>query len=420
MKKFETVLLFLITITASAFGQSALKVYPDTLKYTDKFNRLQHLFIYNEGNDDIVIDSIYIDESIYFPRFDRDPVFPLTIPPSDSLVMDCVFWNFWGISYGAYDSAIVIYSSSADSIVSISSKVNINNIFPGKGIIEGTVTSGGNPLQNTKLLFYRNGINLIDSTNTDEEGFFSINLLAGNYFAAAEKDEYYISYNYNRTSPVDADFIELNKDSTVNINFDLSEVASTDLSIKGNILDKVVNGLAKRRRSGVVVARKGDHNPSKISNTYSHSKEIYTGSINSDGSYSVNNIQEPGYYYIQAFAEFYIPGFYSESLNSTFFWQDADSVYVGGELTDYDIYLERDSSYGGGNVSGKINTDLDSNFVSTIVYAQSVEGNIYTHNFVDAQGNYKITGLPYGQYKIIAQALDYKDAVSDCDRDTCR
>ena len=153
MRKFEIVLLFVMILSTNVFGQSSLRVFPDTLKYTDTFERLQHLFIYNEGNEDLIIDSIYIDESIYYPRFDRDPVFPIILQPSDSLVMDCIFWNYWSYTSIAYDSAIVIYSNSSNNITAISSKIDLTNIGPGYGLIEGRVTSGGSPVQNAKILF---------------------------------------------------------------------------------------------------------------------------------------------------------------------------------------------------------------------------------------------------------------------------
>lgn len=415
MKNFQTVLIILLLLIAGSavsLAQPVLKVFPDTLKYTNTFERLQHLLIYNDGSEEISIDSIYIDKSIYHARFDRDPVFPIIIQPADSLVMDCIFWNYWSYTYGAYDSSVIIYSDASNNITPIGSEINLNNTSPGYGEIIGTVTSGNNPVQNAKVFFYRNGTVLTDSAVTNGEGNYSISPLAGNYFAAVEKEGFNLSYYSQRVSPVDADFIELKENSTLNINFDLTQVSPTGLSIRGNIFDRFSGGLAKKERSGIVIASKGDHNPSKISHTKNGNVKIFTGIIYSDGSYSIENIQEPGYYYILAFSEFYIPGYYAESQNSALFWQDADSVLIEGELSDYNIYLERDSSYGGGVISGKVNSNLDSNFVNTIVYAQASNGIVYTHNFVDANGNYKITGLPYGEYRVVAQLIDYENAVS--------
>lgn len=414
MRNIQFVFLITVVLSSSLFAQSGLKVLPDTLRYTDKFERLQHLYIYNESENPISIDSIYIDESIYYPRFDREAAFPITLQPSDSLVMDCVFWNYWAYSYGTYDSAIVVYSNSWDDVFPISSRINIDNINPGYGKITGTVNSGGSPVANAKVLFYRNGINLSDSSKTDDNGKYNVTLLAGNYFISVEKEGYILSYFSRGNSPLNAEFIELesNDELFADINIDLA--SQTGFTVRGNIFDRQVNSLAKKRRSGVVVARKGDHNPSKVSGTSNHKEKIYTGIIYSDGSYSINNIEESGYYYIQAFAEFYVPGYYSKVQNSTMFWQDADSVYIdAGAADNFDIYLERDSSYGAGVISGRINSNLDSNFVNTIVYAQSDNDLIYTHNFVGTDGKYSIGGLPYGRYKIVAQLIGFKDAVSE-------
>lgn len=413
MRKYQTVLILLLTCSAVSFCQTALKVYPETLQYKNQFERLQHLVIYNDGNESLKIDSIYVDDKFYFARFDIDPVFPFTLHPGDSIKMDCLFWNYWNYTYGVYDSAIVIYGEIPNNIIVVGSSINIDIDIPGVGEIVGEVLSGNIKVPNAKVLFYRNGTTLTDSTTSDNDGNYTVILKSGNYFASVEKEGYYLSYNLNRTSPLDADFIELKENSVLNIDFELTPVTLSGYSIRGNIFDKQVGGLAKKKRSGVVVASRGDHNPSKESHTQNHDAKIFTGIIYSDGSYSINNIIEPGYYYLQAFSEYFVPGYYSGSTNTSFFWQTADSVYIDKELNDdYNIYLERDSSYGAGIISGKVYLNSDSNFVNTIVYAQSENGKIYSHNFVDANGNYKISGLPFGKYKVVAQLIGYNNAVT--------
>lgn len=415
MKKFNKklfLIIFLIIFSKVSFGQSMLEVFPDTLKYTSIFNRLQQILIYNKSNEIITIDSIYIDENIYYMRFDKNPVFPIILQPSDSLLMDCILWNYWVYENGVYDSTVIIYSNASNNFISINSRINIESTATGYGIIQGTVNSDDGPVQNAKIFFYKNGTNLISSTETNEEGEYSISLLEGNYFVSVEKEGFYLLFYEDKVSPIDADFIDLKKYQILDINFKLKPIQHTSLSISGNIIDKLVGRLSKKRGSGIVVVRKGSHNPSKILSSQNNDEKIFVGIINPDGSYSIENIQEPGYYYIMAFSEFYIPAYYTKSDSSTFFWQNADSVFIDNELKNYDIYLERDSSYGAGEISGKINLILDSSLVNTIVYAQSINGFVYTYNFVDSKGNYKITALPYGEYKIIAQAFGYENAVS--------
>ena len=415
-KNHQIILLLLVFLTVGktiTFGQGVLKTFPDTLKYETQFERLQQLLIYNDGNSNIIIDSIFVDETYYEARFDRSFNFPDTLAPGDSLLMDCILWNFWTIPYGDYDSTLIIYSSRANNVHKIKTSVGFEYQGTGNGKIEGLVKSNGAPVENAKIYFYINGIKIIDSTKTNNEGFYSAELLPGNYFISAEKENYNLSFGYNKLSPIDADFIALQKDSVINVDFNLAPVSATSFSIQGNIFDKQINSLAKKRRGGIIIARGGGHNPSKRSHAKENNDIIFTGTINSDGSYSIKNIQQAGYYYIQAFSEFYVPGYYSDPNESVLFWQEADSILIDKEITDYNIFLERDSSYGGGIISGKIGSISDSNFVNAILYAQSTSnGKIYTHNFVDENGNYRITGLPFGNYRVIGQLIDYEDAVS--------
>lgn len=416
MKKLYTsfsLILFLTIGVNIAFGQPELKTFPDTLEYKTQFERLRQLIIYNDGNSAITIDSIFVEDKYYEARFDRNINFPETLSPGDTLIMDCILWNIWEIPYGNYDNTLIIYSDGQNSVHKIKTSVGFEYQGSGKGKIEGFVKSSGEAVEDAVVYFYINGIKLIDSAKTNSSGFYSIELMPGNYFISAQKENYNLSFGVDKSSPVDADFFPLADKAVLNVDFNLAPVIPTSFSIQGNIFDKQINSLSKKRRGGIIIARGGGHNPSKISYAQNNNNIIFAGEIFPDGSYSIKNIQQAGYYYIQAFSEFYIPGYYSSAQSGSQFWQQADSVFIGSEINGYDIFLERDSSYGGGIISGKIISNSDSNFVNTILYAQSVSnGKIYTHNFVDENGNYKITGLPFGNYKIIGQLIDYDDAVS--------
>lgn len=417
MNKTYQIILFLLVFMAVGetiiLGQGILKTFPDTLEYETQFERIQQLLIYNDGNSNITIDSIFVDQTYYEARFNKGLDFPVEITPGDSIIMDCILWNVWTIPYGNYDNTLIVYSNGENKVKKINTNVGFEYSNSGTGNVEGFVKNGITPVNNAKIYFYINGIKIIDSTSTNSEGFYSAELLAGNYFISAEKENFNLSFGYDKLSPIDADFIVLQKDSVINADFNLVPVSLTSFSIQGNIFDKQINSLAKKRRGGIIIARGGGHNPSKLAQTKDNNAIIFTGIINSDGSYSIKNIQHAGYYYIQAFSEFYIPGYYSDPNESVLFWQEADSILIDREITEYNIFLERDSSYGGGIISGKIISSSDSNFANTILYAQSVSnGKIYTHNFVNEDGNYRITGLPFGNYKVIGQLIDYENAVS--------
>ena len=97
------------------------------------------------------------------------------------------------------------------------------------------------------------------------------------------------------------------------------------------------------------------------------------------------------------------------------FWQDADSIYIGSPLLNADIYMPRDSSIGGGIISGSVGIagKRDSIVTDAIIYARSAENNLITYTFSQANGNFRENFLPFGSYYLVAQKIGYEDAVSD-------
>ena len=145
------------------------------------------------------------------------------------------------------------------------------------------------------------------------------------------------------------------------------------------------------------------------------SQNNYSAIINSDGTYQIDNITEPGYYIIQAFSDYYVPSYYKSNSFSSPFWEKADSIYIGGDVCDLNIYMPRDSSVGGGIISGTvaINQGAGNNFSDIILFAQSVDNsNIFNHTIVDDDGKYIIDDLPYGKYRLIAQKIGYNSVYS--------
>lgn len=115
MNKTYQIILFLLVFMAVGetiiLGQGILKTFPDTLEYETQFERIQQLLIYNDGNSNITIDSIFVDQTYYEARFNKGLDFPVEITPGDSIIMDCILWNVWTIPYGNYDNTLIVYSN---------------------------------------------------------------------------------------------------------------------------------------------------------------------------------------------------------------------------------------------------------------------------------------------------------------------
>jgi hypothetical protein len=76
----------------------------------------------------------------------------------------------------------------------------------------------------------------------------------------------------------------------------------------------------------------------------------------------------------------------------------------------------RDSSHGGGTISGFIDFSLDdglSDFEGITLLARSLDnGKLYSYNFGKENGEFKITNIPFGTYEVIGQKIGLDNAIS--------
>ncbi|HEY3251576.1 MAG TPA: T9SS type A sorting domain-containing protein [Ignavibacteria bacterium] len=100
----------------------------------------------------------------------------------------------------------------------------------------------------------------------------------------------------------------------------------------------------------------------------------------------------------------FVPTFYPDQTNP----QQATTVYVSGNMTGVDLYVQRVAGSGGSpfltNVSGLI---LDKNNLpvkDAIVYVQRGNDN-YGYGITDAKGQYKINNIPTGDFILVAHKL---------------
>ena len=187
------------------------------------------------------------------------------------------------------------------------------------------------------------------------------------------------------------------------------------LSVSGQIIDSI-NGINVNK--GIIIVRTGTHVPiPKIQNNQvlSDTIDVFAGFIKSDGSYSVN-IQLSDYYYLQAYTNYFLPGFYNDEGIITQFWQNADSVLIDNNIIDKNISLLRDSSYGAGSIGGSIifTTPADeSDYEGITILAKNVNnGALYSYNFGKEPGNFSVTNIPYGTYEFVAQKIGLDNAIS--------
>jgi len=370
--------------------------------------------MFNKGTADVKIDSIRYDLSMLHIRNNNFTNFPLVLAPDSAISIDVLLNSYFNLNNNDSTTVISIYIDGTNDPRNLNVGVYFQMLREMDGTIHGSVKDSSNYIEGAKIYFFFAGIYLVDSTATDANGNYAKQLRAGNYFVTAQKDGYYMQYGNLKNSNLEADFIEVRKDIPKTVDFILEAELETNLSISGVVYD-ILNDVVLNK--AIVVVRKGDHDPTKIqaSSLIDISRD-YAVMTNSKGEYNIRNIQAGGGYYIQAFSQFYIPGYFNEMKMHETNWQNANSINVFGGETGKDIYLDRDSSFGGGVAKGHVRRNIaqPDSTKNALIYAISTSNNkAYTYSFANASGDFGLQDLPGGNYKLVTDKIGYNSSISN-------
>ncbi len=414
--RFLTAGIFVLLFFISAKAQPVLQLYPDELEYHDVFHRLQNAYFVNTGDQTLQIDSIYYSKNdFYYLRFNNYWRYPISIAPGDSILMDCILSGYLNYTYEDIEDTLYIYNNGVNPYEYLKIKIDYYEDEYYSGTLQGSVSSDGLPVANADLYFLYGGNFVIAQSVSDAAGNYSVELPVGNYSVAAAKDSYYVSFYDQQFDPLSATQVFVDTNGITSTDINLVKATPTQISVSGKIYDSLAIYPLKK---GIVIVRSGTHTPDKIAPGKLNTPALggaYAAFVDETGTYTIDNIINPGYYYIQSFSDYYVPSYYDTLGNNPGFWQDADSVYIGSQLINADIYMPRDSSVGGGIISGTVGIagKRDSIVTDAIIYAQSAENNLITYAFSQADGNFRENFLPYGSYYLVAQKIGYEDVVSD-------
>lgn len=404
------IVLFFLAFQGLAIAQPIINITPGEIEFENKFDRLVELIIENNGNSFLKIDSLSFNRDIFKVRYNEDLHLPVNISAGHHLSIDFILSAYNYVSSADTVDTLIIYSNDPiNPAKPVKIKIDFHDDNINTGIIKGIVSSHAVPLDSAKVIFYYERQYHIKTIRTDINGEFQVTLPEGEYVIAADKDGYDVQFFYNKTSLSDANTINLSSGSTKIISFDLNESAINNNTVSGLILDKITGAPLP---TGLVVVRKGKHTPNKTNGT--NNQDMYAGFIRPDGTFSIKNIPA-GYYYIQAFSDFYIPAYYSTN-GSFVYWNNTnvDSIDISSNLTNISISLPRDSAYGAGNITGSITSSIGNlKYSQIIVFARStVDNSIFNYSLVDSLGNFNINNLPANNYNLIAQSIGLTDASS--------
>ena len=399
-----------LTISIIAQPQGSLSVMPRNLHYFDNFTRTRIVRVQNTAASTVTIDSIAYNQNVYTIRLNDYPSYPVTLQSGSQFTFEVIQYNYYYLTESDSSSIITIYNNSEEPEIHIETHQH-NYRWGQKGTISGVIQDSVGVIDEATLYFFYDQNLLIDSVKTDVTGNYLIQVPTGNYFVAAYKDGYYMKFAYDKDSPLGADLITVEHNQNTNLDFTLEKEVETELDLDGTITDVEAATLKKT----IVIVRTGIHTPTKISaGSEDDVNRSYTVLTNNNGFYKVNNIKLPGTYYIQAFAPLTIPGYYNAQELPSVFWQDADSINLSNSMSNIDIVLERDSSYGAGLVEGSVfSNDSNQPIDDAFVYVQSeMSSKIYAYNLTASDGSYSISVLPYGTYKLIAQKIGVENSYS--------
>lgn len=407
------VITFLIFITSYLAAQPELDIKPNRIEFEDLFNRFDYAFLINKGNQNLTIDSLAYNDSIYVIDFEDNQTIPFTILPNDSVRMNVLLSAFYQVTINDTSDTILVYNNGIQNPKLL--EVRIKFFEDEFGEFNGTVRDSLNPVDSATVYFFYNGIYLLDTAKTASSGNYRITLPEGDYTIGVEKEGYYVVFHDSTYDPFFAQFVNLDSGDVKTIDFNLKRIDDNNLSVSGQIIDSI-NG--NNVDKGIIIVRTGTHVPVpkiRYNQVAFDTIDVFAGFIKEDGSYLVN-VQVQDYYYLQAYTNNFLPGFYNDEGIPAVFWQNADSILINNNIVDKNISLVRDSSYGAGSIGGGITftsfTD-QSDYEGITILAKNIQnGALYTYNFGKELGEFNVTNIPYGTYELVAQKIGLDNAIS--------
>ncbi len=228
----------------------------------------------------------------------------------------------------------------------------------------------------------------------DENGNYTIEVFEGSYNISAYDDGYYWQFYDNAYSTFDATPITVSKDSLniEGIDFSLINPEPGSNSISGFVRDKNTNS----EMFGVEVYAVPLAGENWVKSTTGY-----------DGKYLLKDLKN-GDYIILFYKENCISQFYKNYYETCSDWEDAFIFSLsGGKIISY-LFTELSpiNPYGG-EVMGKIYTDLNSSMSGTLISAVDSVGNTVSSSISVYNGSYLIPSLKNGSYSIKASKIGF-------------
>ncbi len=302
-------------------------------------------------------------------------------------------------------------------------KQNNPSLAFASGVVKDTL---GNAINNAAIYFYEAGkflnsglenasiedlinpenVYFTNSTLTNSNGEYSVQLPKGKYyFALCKADGYYYMFYNNQTSLLYGNKIYLNSNRD-KIDFNLIPVTNSVNKIKGKVVSDDLNeGLESR----IILVKKapergGGGGRVPYRGTPSILYKTYKTDIN--GNFEIENI-DTTQYLIQAVPYGnYLPSYYNPS-GVTLKWFEADSINVFGTISGIKVKTPPAMIDGLGIITGRVLTSIGESIPGIIVYAV-IDNTVVAYGVTDSLGYYLIKGLRPGLYHLFADCFGYE------------
>ncbi len=354
--------------------------------------------------------TIPLDEGTYLIRFEGNN-----------------FSGEWYEDANSWQDATPFNIGCGDS-VTIDVKVDKNNPFTFYNV-SGSVTkaSDANPIAGARVWFIgkdkTSGEKSEASTWTGMNGKYQIKLPSNNLYIAfttgndttSGASSSYLTQFYNLAdNPSEASVIELTADRN-DINFILKEKPMIQNSLGGTLKDHDGNPIP-----GVNIIAFRIKPDSVDSNNQFISRATVT---DTNGNFQINGLL-PGYYILMLFEpeRLAIPGYYSDSALVRS-WREATRIFVGDNTDINNIVIIATRfpgviNKGKGTIRGVVTATVLSSYKSNhtekfqpvagaIVFALDQNNSTLNFTFSDNNGNYVISQMKHGKYKIFADKVGF-------------
>jgi len=164
------VIKLFIFISSLLIAQPELDFKPNRIEFEDLFNRVDHAFMINKGNQDLTIDSIAYNDSIYVIDFENNLQLPFTILPDDSIRLNMLLSAFYQVTINDTTDTIFVYNNGIQNPKPL--EVRIKFFEDEFGEFNGTILDSLTVIDSTTVYFFYNGIYLLDTARTNSAGYY--------------------------------------------------------------------------------------------------------------------------------------------------------------------------------------------------------------------------------------------------------